>query len=106
MERIAVIGLGYVGLPVAVAFARVVPDVVGFDINPRRVAALRAGHDATREVDDAALAASTLRVTDDPAAIRGASFVVVAVPTPVDEHHRPDLTPVIRASETVGRGRV
>ncbi len=103
MERIAVIGLGYVGLPVAVAFARHFPHVVGFDINAHRVRTLQGGHDETGEVDADELARSTLQVTDDPEALRGATFVVVAVPTPVDAHHRPDLTPVIRASETVGR---
>ena len=103
MERIVVIGLGYVGLPVAVAFARHFDGVVGFDINPDRIAALKGGHDHTEEVDDDALQASTITFTTDPACIRDATFVVVAVPTPVDEHHRPDLTPVIRASETVGK---
>jgi len=103
MERIVVIGLGYVGLPVAVAFARHFDDVVGFDINPQRVAALQGGHDHTGEVEDAELRASTITFTTDAACIREATFVVVAVPTPVDEHHRPDLTPVIKASQTVGK---
>jgi len=103
MERIVVIGLGYVGLPVAVAFARHFDGVVGFDINKARVAALNGGHDHTGEVDDEALRASTIAFTTDPACIRDATFIVVAVPTPVDEHHRPNLAPVIRASETVGK---
>jgi UDP-N-acetyl-D-galactosamine dehydrogenase len=103
MERIVVIGLGYVGLPVAVAFARRFDGVVGFDINPHRVAELQGGHDRTGEVDDADLQASSITFSTDPACIRDATFVVVAVPTPVDEHHRPDLTPVIKASQTVGK---
>ena len=102
MERIAVIGLGYVGLPVAVAFARHFEHVVGFDIATARVEALQAGHDRTGEVSDEALAASTLQLTSDPDALRDCTFFVVAVPTPIDAHHRPDLRPVISASETVG----
>src|ERR1051325_11364097 len=101
-ERIAVIGLGYVGLPIALAFARKFEDTVGFDINATRVASLRAGTDATREVPHAELASTSLRLTSDPADLRGVRFFVVAVPTPIDGQHRPDLTPVLRASETVG----
>jgi len=103
VERIVVVGLGYVGLPVAVAFARHFDGVVGLDINTRRVEALQGGHDHTGEVDDDELAKSTITFTTDPACIADASFVVVAVPTPVDDHHRPDLTPVTKASETVGK---
>ncbi|MCB9693654.1 MAG: nucleotide sugar dehydrogenase [Alphaproteobacteria bacterium] len=103
MERVAVIGLGYVGLPVAIAFARHFQHVVGFDVNEARVAALNAGHDRTGEVPDAELQRSTLKITADPADLRDCTFFVVAVPTPIDSHHRPDLTPVERASETVGR---
>jgi len=101
-ERFAVIGLGYVGLPVAVAFAERFADVVGFDINPTRIEELRRGHDRTGEMDAEALSRSSLRLTCDPADLRGATFFIVAVPTPVDASNRPDLTPVIRASETVG----
>jgi UDP-N-acetyl-D-galactosamine dehydrogenase len=101
-ERIAVIGLGYVGLPVALAFARKFEGTIGFDINAERVASLKRGLDATREVDGSALSSSTLQMTADPAALKGATFFVVAVPTPIDAEHRPDLTPVLRASETVG----
>lgn len=102
MERIAVIGLGYVGLPVAVAFARHFEHVVGFDIAEPRVQALKDGHDRTGEVSDEALAASTLKLTSDPEDLRNCTFFVVAVPTPIDSHHRPDLTPVESASRTVG----
>ncbi|WP_439816611.1 nucleotide sugar dehydrogenase [Zavarzinia sp. CC-PAN008] len=97
----AVIGLGYVGLPLAVALARHFP-VVGFDIDADRVAALAAGHDATREVTAEELAAVPLRVTADPAALADVTFFVVTVPTPVDDHKQPVFTPLIRASETVG----
>jgi UDP-N-acetyl-D-galactosamine dehydrogenase len=101
-ERIAVIGLGYVGLPIALAFARKFKDTVGFDVKESRVESLRRGVDATREVDQSALSGSTLELTSDPRRLKGATFFVVAVPTPIDGEHRPDLTPVLRASETVG----
>jgi UDP-N-acetyl-D-galactosamine dehydrogenase len=102
MEKVAVIGLGYVGLPVALAFARKFPGTVGFDINRARVEALRRGEDATGEADPADLAATTLHVTADLDDLRGCTFFVVAVPTPIDAHRRPDLTPVEAASRTVG----
>jgi UDP-N-acetyl-D-galactosamine dehydrogenase len=101
-ERIAVIGLGYVGLPVAIAFARVAEAVIGFDVSAERVAALRAGHDSTGEVAGDALAASRLNITDDPATLSGASFFVVTVPTPVDDGRRPDFRPLIAACRIVG----
>ena len=102
-ERVAVIGLGYVGLPVALAFARTHAVTVGFDINPVRVTELNNAYDRTGEVSSDELKASTLRVTDDPAALQGTTFFVVTVPTPIDEHKQPDLTPVRKASETVAR---
>jgi UDP-N-acetyl-D-glucosamine/UDP-N-acetyl-D-galactosamine dehydrogenase len=102
-ERIAVVGLGYVGLPIALAFARRYPKTLGFDLSAKRVESLRRGIDATREVDGEALKGSTLEATTDPSALGRANFFVVAVPTPIDDAHRPDLTPVLRASETVGR---
>ncbi len=96
------IGLGYVGLPLAVAFGSVRP-VTGFDIAPARIAALRTGHDATREVPPEALAGAThLTVTDDPAALGDAGVYIVTVPTPIDASKRPDLTPLRKACETVG----
>jgi UDP-N-acetyl-D-galactosamine dehydrogenase len=102
-EKVAVIGLGYVGLPVALAFARKFPGVVGFDIHAQKVEELRSGHDRNREVPTEVLKSSTLNMTSDPSALKGRTFYVIAVPTPVDRNNVPDLTPVIRASETVGR---
>jgi UDP-N-acetyl-D-galactosamine dehydrogenase len=101
-ERIAVIGLGYVGLPLALAFARDFPDTVGFDINTARIAALRAGHDKTGVCTDEELAETTIRWSADLDDLRGCTFFVVAVPTPVDATKRPDLRLVCRAAETVG----
>jgi UDP-N-acetyl-D-galactosamine dehydrogenase len=101
-EKICVVGLGYVGLPLAVAFGKVLPTI-GFDISERRVKALSAGHDATGEVSDEELAAARhLSCTSDPKAISDADIVIVAVPTPVDKAHRPDLSPLFSACRTVG----
>jgi UDP-N-acetyl-D-glucosamine/UDP-N-acetyl-D-galactosamine dehydrogenase len=100
--HIAVIGLGYVGLPLAVEFGRIHP-VVGFDINAQRIAALQSGHDATLETDAAELAAATqLRYTSQSQDLALCNCFIVTVPTPIDEYKRPDLTPLIKASETVG----
>lgn len=102
-ERIGVLGLGYVGLPVALAFAEKFPGTVGFDVKQSRVAELREGYDVTAEVSREELRASSLRLSFDPADLAGVTFFVVTVPTPIDESKRPDLTAMIRASETVGR---
>jgi UDP-N-acetyl-D-glucosamine/UDP-N-acetyl-D-galactosamine dehydrogenase len=99
-ERIVVIGLGYVGLPLAVALAKSF-DVLGLDIDAKRVAELRDGHDRTHEVDAAMLAGSQLRYTSRPSDCAGADIYIVTVPTPVDEENQPDLRPVIGASEAV-----
>lgn len=102
-KPIAVIGLGYVGLPLAVEFGKHFP-VVGFDINPRRVAELAAGTDSTLEMSPEELAAAKhLTYSADPAQIRACQVFIVTVPTPVDRFNRPDLTPLVRASETVGK---
>jgi UDP-N-acetyl-D-galactosamine dehydrogenase len=105
-KTIAVVGLGYVGLPVAVALAeRLGPlgvAVSGFDIAQARVAQLAAGHDVTREIDDARLASCGLHVSADPDVLRGASLIIVTVPTPITDERRPDLTPLRRACETIG----
>jgi UDP-N-acetyl-D-galactosamine dehydrogenase len=102
-ERIAVMGLGYVGLPLALALARKFKDVVGFDVRREKIAGLRAGRDRTREISAAALRRTTLRMTCRPDDLAGRTFFIVAVPTPVDPQKRPDLAPLIAASETVGR---
>lgn len=99
---VAVVGLGYVGLPLAVALAEHM-DVIGFDISAQRVEELNKGHDRTNEVDDARLAAARVRYTCDAAALGEAAVIIVAVPTPIDAHRNPDLTPVVGASATVGR---
>ena len=100
---IAVIGLGYVGLPVAVAFARSGVSVIGFDIDRARIEELRAGFDRTHEVDKTQLAQPTLVYTCEPEALARANFFIVTVPTPIDASRRPDLTAVLRAAETLGR---
>lgn len=98
---VVVVGLGYVGLPLAVALARSV-RTVGLDIDARRVAELRSGKDRTGEVDAAALAASTLQLTAEPGEVPDADVYIVTVPTPVDGENRPDLRMVEAASRTVG----
>ncbi len=99
---IAVIGLGYVGLPLAVEFGKA-RHVIGFDVNSARIAELRRGRDHTLEVDPEELGQATgLMVTDNHDDLRAAQIYIVTVPTPIDVHKRPDLTPLIKASETVG----
>jgi len=100
--KLAIVGLGYVGLPLAVEFGKK-RSVIGFDINTRRIEALRAGHDHTLEVDDDELAqASHLTYTATRDDLKAANVYIVTVPTPIDEYKRPDLTPLIKASETIG----
>jgi len=102
-KTVAVIGLGYVGLPVAVEFGKAMP-VIGFDISESRVIALRSGIDSTNETGpDELKAASHLEYTCDPATLAKADVLIVCVPTPVDAANKPDFTPLVRASETVGR---
>jgi len=103
MERgFAVVGLGYVGLPVALALAKKFEHVIGFDISHRRIAALRQAKDTTGEVTEAALRETSLRLTDDPEALTKASFVIVTVPTPIDADRRPDLAPLQSACALIG----
>jgi len=102
-RKIAVIGLGYVGLPVAVSFARAGNPVVGFDIDARRISELRAGQDRTREVAPNDLALPALSLVNDPAQLSSADFFIVTVPTPIDAANRPDLRALFGASEMVGR---
>lgn len=101
-RKIAVIGLGYVGLPVAAAFGRTGVPVIGFDIDEIRVAELRAGRDRTNEVEAADLRHASLSLTADPAELAKANFYIVTVPTPIDSANRPDLTAMLSASRTVG----
>ena len=101
-RKIAVIGLGYVGLPVAAAFGRTGLSVIGFDIDQKRVAELRAGHDRTNEVEVADLRRASLSLTCDPTDLSKADFYIVTVPTPIDDANRPDLTAMLGASRTVG----
>ncbi|MFP4382337.1 MAG: nucleotide sugar dehydrogenase [Candidatus Sumerlaeia bacterium] len=101
-RKIAVVGLGYVGLPLAVAFGKK-QSIIGFDIKAARIAELKAGRDSTNEVEPQDLKAARVEYTDDPARIKDADFVVVAVPTPINHSRRPDLTPLEKSSITVGR---
>ncbi|MCK9510571.1 MAG: Vi polysaccharide biosynthesis UDP-N-acetylglucosamine C-6 dehydrogenase TviB [Pigmentiphaga sp.] len=101
--KLAIVGLGYVGLPLAVEFGKHRP-VLGFDINAQRIAALQAGHDSTLEVEDDELASATqLRYSASPAELAGCNVYIVTVPTPIDDHKRPDLTPLVKASQTLGK---
>jgi UDP-N-acetyl-D-galactosamine dehydrogenase len=102
-RKIAVIGLGYVGLPVAVSFARSGVAVCGFDIDSQRVAELRAGRDRTREVTPEDLKSKQLSFESDPACLKAHDFFILAVPTPIDDANRPNLRALLGASETVGR---
>lgn len=99
--RLAVIGLGYVGLPLAVEFGKA-RRVIGYDISERRINELRAGHDRTLEVEDAELANSDIAYITDPAQLAAANVFIVTTPTPIDAHNRPDLTPVLSATRTIG----
>lgn len=101
-EKLSLVGLGYVGMPIAVAFAKKV-KVIGFDVNQRKVELYKSGIDPTREVGDEAIKSSTVEFTSDPAKLREAKFHIVAVPTPVKEDRTPDLAPVEGASRLLGQ---
>lgn len=101
-RKIAIVGLGYVGLPVAISFARAGIPVVGFDVNPNRIAELNEGYDRTREVEAGDLCQRSLTFSTDPEAIRDSDFYIVTVPTPIDDANRPDLGAMIAASRSVG----
>ena len=102
-RKIAVIGLGYVGLPVATAFARSGAVVIGFDVDRKRIQELQANFDRTREVEESDLSHPTLSYASEPETLRQADFFIVTVPTPIDAACRPDLTAIYSASEMVGR---
>lgn len=101
-EKLSLVGLGYVGMPIAVAFAKKV-DVIGFDINESKINMYKKGIDMTREVGDEALKNTTVDFTSDASRLKEAKFHIVAVPTPVNDDHTPDLTPVEFASEILGK---
>ena len=101
-EKIALVGLGYVGMPIAVAFAKKV-KVIGYDLNEEKIDLYRKGIDPTKEVGDEEIKATRVQFTNDEKKLRDAKFIIVAVPTPINTDHTPDLTPVIGASEIVGR---
>lgn len=102
-EKLSLVGLGYVGMPIAVAFAAKGIDVIGFDLNKAKIELYKSGVDPTKEVGDEVIKNTTVRFTYDAAELQQAKFHIVAVPTPVNTDHTPDLTPVIGASEIVGR---
>lgn len=102
-EKLALVGLGYVGMPIAVAFAKKGLGVIGFDLNKEKIELYKSGVDPTKEVGDEVIKSTTLDFTADETRLKEAKFIIVAVPTPVNTDHTPDLTPVIGASEIVGR---
>lgn len=101
-EKISLVGLGYVGMPIAVAFAKKV-DVIGYDLNAKKIELYKSGIDPTREVGDEAIKNTTVEFTADETQLKNAKFHIVAVPTPVNDDHTPDLSPVEGASRILGR---
>ena len=101
-EKISLVGLGYVGMPIAVAFAKKV-DVIGYDLNEKKIEVYKSGIDPTNEVGDEVIKSTTVEFTSDETKLKEAKFHIVAVPTPVNDDHTPDLTPVEGASRIVGR---
>lgn len=104
-EKLSLVGLGYVGMPIAVAFGRKI-NVIGYDLNAQKVEQYKAGYDPTREVGDDVIKQANVEFTADETKLREAKFHIVAVPTPVNDDHTPDLRPVEGASRTVGRNLV
>ena len=102
-ENLSLVGLGYVGMPIAVAFAKKGINVIGFDLNKAKIDLYKSGVDPTKEVGDEAIKNTTVQFTADETMLKKAKFHIVAVPTPVNTDHTPDLTPVIGASEILGR---
>ena len=102
-ESLALVGLGYVGMPIAIAFASKGLNVIGFDLNKEKIKLYKSGCDPTKEVGDGIIRKTTVQFTADEKELKKAKFIIVAVPTPVNSDHTPDLTPVISASEIVGR---
>lgn len=105
-EKLALVGLGYVGLPIAVAFAKKGIDVIGFDLNKEKINLYKSGIDPTKEIGDEAIKKTSLEFTSEQERLKEAKFIIVAVPTPVNADHTPDLSPVISASEIIGRNLI
>lgn len=101
-EKLSLVGLGYVGMPIAVAFARKI-KVIGYDLNGKKIELYKAGIDPTREVGDDTIRQTAVEFTADETKLKEAKFHIVAVPTPVNDDHTPDLTPVEGASRILGR---
>ena len=101
-ETLSLVGLGYVGMPIAVAFARKV-KVLGFDLNKKKIELYKSGIDPTKEVGDEVIRHTTVEFTSDPSRLKEAKFHIVAVPTPVNDDHTPDLSPVEGASRLLGQ---
>lgn len=102
-EKLSLVGLGYVGMPIAIEFAKRGVDVIGFDVNKAKIETYKSGFDPTHEVGDDVIRGTTVEFTADETMLRKAKFHIVAVPTPVNDDHTPDLTPVEGASRTLGR---
>ena len=102
-EKLALVGLGYVGLPIAIAFAKKGINVIGFDLNREKLNLYKSGIDPTKEVGDDVIKKTTLEFTSDPNKLKEAKCIIVAVPTPVNTDHTPDLKPVVGASEIIGK---
>ena len=102
-ENLSLVGLGYVGMPIAVAFAKEGVNVIGFDLNAAKIELYKSGVDPTKEVGDKVIKESTVQFTSEATDLQNAKFHIVAVPTPVNQDHTPDLTPVIGASEILGK---
>lgn len=105
-EKIAIVGLGYVGMPIAVAFAKKGIKVIGYDLNKEKIELYKNGHDPTNEVGDEVIRQTTVKFSCEEKDLQKAKFIIIAVPTPVNTDHTPDLTPVISASEIVGRNMI
>ena len=99
--RLALIGLGYVGLPIALAFAKKI-SVIGFDINEERIGMMKKGIDPSKELDTSEFEGCNIEFTSSVEVLKQASFYIVAVPTPIDEHNLPNLNSLLNASKTIG----
>ena len=101
-SKLALVGLGYVGMPIAVAFSKKI-NVIGFDTNPQKISLYKQGFDPTQEVGDKIIKNAKIFFTDNSEYLKEASFIIVAVPTPINQDKTPDLTPVEKASQIVGK---